>query len=116
MALEKKWESLMKVEESIIINRSRKMCSHSWRPVPNDPVWMESVVESVWLVPVSSDTEAPIEWGRRGRIVMKSMGRRLECIDEVIDYLPGKLIAHRTVEGPINLNTACITEPVGDGC
>jgi hypothetical protein len=86
MALEKKWESLMKVEESIIINRSRKMCSHSWRPVPNDPVWMESVVESVWLVPVSSDTEAPIEWGRRGRIVMKSMGRRLECIDEVIDY------------------------------
>jgi Polyketide cyclase / dehydrase and lipid transport len=47
---------------------------------------------------------------------MKSMGRRFEYVDEVTDYEPGWRIAHRTVEGPMQLNTACLTEPAGDGC
>lgn len=47
---------------------------------------------------------------------MKSLGRRAEYIDEVTEYQPGRLIAHRVVEGPIQLNTACITEPSGEGC
>jgi hypothetical protein len=49
-------------------------------------------------------------------MVMKSMGRRIEYIDEVTDFVSGKRIAHRTVEGPISLTTACITETEGDGC
>lgn len=46
---------------------------------------------------------------------MRLAGRRAEFIDEVTAYEPGRRIAHRTVEGPIPLNTACICEPAVDG-
>ena len=32
------------------------------------------------------------------------------------DYEPGKRIAHRTVNGPIPLTTACICQPAGQAC
>jgi hypothetical protein len=112
----RKGKSLMKIEESIIIKRSPNDVFAFLAARRNDPVWMESVLESEWLEPVASDTDAPPERGRRGRMVMKSMGRRIEYIDEVTDFVSGKRIAHRTVEGPISLTTACITETEGDGC
>jgi hypothetical protein len=40
----------------------------------------------------------------------------MNFLDEVTDYVPGRRIAHRTVEGPLPLNTACICEPATDGC
>ena len=106
----------MKVEESIIINRSPEEVFAFLSVRENDAVWMAAVVESEWLEPPALDTEAAMRVGRRGRMVMKNMGRRLEYVDEVTDYEPGRRIAHRTVEGPIQLNTACLTEPVGDDC
>ena len=106
----------MKIEESIIINRSPEDVFAFLAVRKNDPVWMAAVVESEWLNPVARDTDAPMGVGRRGRMVMKNMGRRQEYVDEVTDYEPGRRIAHRTVEGPIQLNTACLTEPAGDGC
>jgi uncharacterized membrane protein len=106
----------MKVEESIIINRSPEDVFAFLAVRKNDPVWMAAVVESEWLEPAAGDTDAPIGIGRRGRMVMKNMGRRLEYVDEVTDYEPGKRIAHRTVEGPIELYTACLTQPADEGC
>ena len=49
-------------------------------------------------------------------MLLKLPGRQAEFSDEVTEYEPGKRIAHRTVTGPIPLNTACICEPTGDGC
>jgi magnesium-protoporphyrin O-methyltransferase len=40
----------------------------------------------------------------------------MNFLDEVTDYVPGRRIAHRTVEGPLPLNTACICEPAEHGC
>jgi hypothetical protein len=106
----------MKVEESIIIGRSPEDVFAFLAVRKNDPVWMAAVVESEWLEPSAGDTDTQISIGRRGRMVMKNMGRRLEFVDEVTDYEPGRRIAHRTVEGPIQLNTACLAEPAGDRC
>lgn len=106
----------MKVEESIIINRSPEDVFEFLAARENDSVWMAAVVESEWLDPAARDTDAPMGIGRRGRMVMKNMGRRLEYVDEVTDYEPGRRIAHRTIEGPMQLNTACLTEPAGEGC
>src|SRR5680860_1476944 len=99
----------MKVEESIIINRSPDDVFAFLTARNNDPVWMAAVIESEWLDLAAGDTDAPMRVGRRGRMVMKNMGRRQEYVDEVTDYQPGRRIAHRTVEGPIQLNTACLT-------
>jgi len=101
----------MRVEESTIIDRSPEEVFAFLAVRSNDAAWMGSVVESNWL-----DPAAPLAVGRRGRMVMKNLGRRSEYVDEVTEYEPGRRISHRTVEGPIQLNTACITEPAGGGC
>jgi uncharacterized membrane protein len=35
---------------------------------------------------------------------------------EVSEYEPGRRIAHRSVAGPMEIHTACIAEPEGNGC
>jgi hypothetical protein len=106
----------VRIEESIIINRPPEDVFAFLEVRSNDSAWMASVVESEWLDPASRDGAAPMRIGRRGRMVMKFPKRRTEYIDEVTEYEPGKRIAHRVVEGPIQLDTACIIEPAGGGC
>ena len=110
-------ESAMKrIEESVIINRRCDEVFAYLETRSNDPSWMAAVLESRWLDPAGSDPAGSTAVGRRGRMVMKIRGRRAEFIDEVTGYEPGRRIAHRTVEGPIQLNTACICEPATGGC
>jgi hypothetical protein len=101
----------MRIEESIVINRSPKDVFSFLAARRNDPVWMAAVVESRWLEPSGNPGV-----GRRGRMAMKTFGRRMEYLDEVTTYEPGRQIAHRTIEGPIDLNTACLCEPADGGC
>lgn len=68
-------------------------------------------MESEWL-----DPSGTFAVGRRGRMAMKFFGRRSEYIDEVTAYEPGGQVAHRTVEGPYQLETACLCEPAESGC
>jgi uncharacterized membrane protein len=100
----------MKVEESIVINRSCEAVFAFFNDRRNDRRWMASVVESEWL-----DPTAPTGVGRHGRMVMDAMGRR-EFIDEVTEYEPGRVVAHRSVSGPMVIHTACIADPEGEGC
>jgi uncharacterized membrane protein len=106
----------MKIEESVIIHRPPEDVFTFLEVRSNDAVWMASVLESEWLDPTAPEPAVPMGVGRRGRMVMKFPGRRAEFIDEVTEYEPGRRIAHRTVKGPIPLNTACICEPAGDAC
>ena len=101
----------MRVEESIVISRSPEDVFAFLAVRSNDPAWMAAVVESEWLDPAANPGV-----GRRGRMAMKMFGRRAEYVDEVTAYEPGRKIAHRTVEGPFDLNTACLAEPVDGGC
>lgn len=101
----------MRVEESIVINRPPDDVFAFLAARQNDSVWMSAVVESEWLDP--SGTLAP---GRRGRMAMKMLGRRMEYVDEVTAYEPCRQIAHRTIEGPLDLRTACLCDPVDGGC
>ena len=106
----------MKIEESIIIINRRPEDVFAFLEVrSNDAAWMAAVVESEWL-DGTTDLPAPIGVGRRGRMLLKLPGRQAEFIDEVTEYEPGRRIAHRTVNGPMPLNTACLCEPAGDGC
>ena len=100
----------MRVEESVIIDRSPEEVFGFISVRSNDPVWMASVSESEWL-----DPAAPMAVGRRGRMVMQAMGRR-EFLDEVTEYEPGRRIAHRSVAGAMVIHTACLAEPAASGC
>jgi len=106
----------VKIEASIIIQRRPQDVFAFLEVRSNDAAWMASVVESEWLDSTAANLAAPIGVGRRGRMVLKIPGRQAEFIDEVTEYQPGERIAHRTVKGPIPLNTACICEPSGGSC
>jgi uncharacterized protein YndB with AHSA1/START domain len=101
----------MRIEASIVINRPPDDVFAFLAVRDNDPVWMAAVVESEWL-----DASASPGIGRRGRMAMKMLGRRTEYVDQVTAYERGRQIAHRTVEGPFQLSTACLCEPAGDAC
>lgn len=107
---------MRRIEESIVIDRPCDEVFAYLETRTNDPSWMVAVQESHWLDPDGAEKAGPTAVGRRGRMVMKIQGRRTEFIDEVTQYEPGRRIAHRTVEGPFSLNTACICEPDGGKC
>jgi hypothetical protein len=106
----------MKIDESIIIRRRPEEVFTFLEVRSNDATWMAAVVESEWLDSTATGLPAPIGVGRGGRMLLELPGRQAEFVDEVTEYEPGRRIAHRTVNGPIPLNTACICEPAGDGC
>jgi uncharacterized membrane protein len=101
----------MRIEASTVISRSAEEVFTFLEQRANDTAWMASVLESHWV-----DSGGTPRLGRRGRMVIKLFGRQMNFLDEVTDYVPGRRIAHRTVEGPLPLNTACICEPATDGC
>ena len=101
----------MRVEQSAIIRRTPDEVFTFLENRANDTAWMKSVMQSEWL-----DSSGAARVGRRGRMVIKIFGRRNKFIDEVTEYVPGRRIAHRTIEGPFPLNTACICEPAEHGC
>jgi hypothetical protein len=101
----------MRVERSAIIQRTPDEVFTFLENRANDTAWMKSVIQSEWL-----DSSSAARVGRRGRLVIKIFGRRNKFIDEVTEYVPGRRIAHRTIEGPFPLNTACICEPSEHGC
>ena len=105
----------MKIEESVLINRPAQDVFAYLEVRAHDADWMEAVVESEWLDEAANHPTS-IEIGRRGRMVLKMPGRRAEFVDEVTDYVPGHRIAHRTVDGPFDLRTACLCEPEGAAC
>jgi uncharacterized membrane protein len=107
---------MRRVEESIVINRPCDEVFNYLADRSHDPKWMVSVLESQWLDASEPGSSEPASVGRRGRMVMKLQGRRVEFVDEVTDYQPGRVVAHRTVDGPFPLNTACLCDPTPDGC
>lgn len=101
----------MRIEESIVIDRP---CAEVFDFIAvrrNDAAWIGTVVESEWLEPGEE-----VAVGRRGHMVLKLFGRRRPTIDEVTAYEPGRRLAHRTVEGSLKLDTACLTAEEGTGC
>ena len=98
----------MRIEESIVIDRPRMEVFAYLVDRRHDAEWMGSVVESEWL-----EHDDPLAVGRRGRMVLRIFGKRSETIDEVSEFVPGEHIAHRTVQGTLLLNTACLTKEEG---
>jgi uncharacterized membrane protein len=101
----------MRVQQSVVIHRAAAEVFTFLENRANDTAWMTSVMESEWL-----DSGGTPRVGRRGRMVIRILGRRTKFIDEVREYVSGRRIAHRTIEGPLPLTTACICEPAEHGC
>ncbi len=100
---------LMRIEESLVINRPPEDVFAFFIDRRNDSRWMETVVSSEWL-----DGEGPTGVGRRGRIVMHTP-RLTEYRDEVTEYEPGRRVGHRMTSKSMDMFTACYADPVPGG-
>jgi uncharacterized membrane protein len=107
---------MKKIEESIFVSRPCEDVFAYLENRSNDSEWMVAVTESRWLDQEPNAPGAAVHLGRKGRMIMNIRGKPAEFVDEVTAYEPGRRIAHRTVEGPFPLNTACICEPAAGGC
>ncbi len=95
----------MRVEQSAIIRRPPDEVFTFLENRANDTAWMTSVIQSEWL---DSGGKPCRTTGPDGH---QDPRPTTKFLDEVTDYVPGRRIAHRTVEGPFPLKTACICEP-----
>lgn len=99
----------MRVEESTIVDRPPEDVFRFFDERSNDPRWMSQVLESEWADP-GEETAV----GRRGRMVMNAMGAR-QFDDEVVEYEPDRLVAHRSFSGPMIIYSACRVDPAAGG-
>jgi hypothetical protein len=75
----------------------------------NAPRWYVNIKSVEWQTP------RPIEIGSRFAFVAQFLGRRLEYVYQVVEYVPGKRLVMRTADGPFPMETTYEWEPTEAG-
>jgi ribosome-associated toxin RatA of RatAB toxin-antitoxin module len=101
---------MLRIDESIMINRAPEDVFAYVENLENDPIWQSGVVEAEYLDPGENRV------GRRGRVVFRFLGKRLEFTGETTVYDPPKQLAVKTVDGPFDVEQVDRVEAEGDGC
>jgi carbon monoxide dehydrogenase subunit G len=102
--------TLMRVEESIEINRPPEYVFTYVSDVGNFPEWMAHTLE------VRKDTPGPPQYGDKFTVAIKSVGRRFETPYERTSYEPTRRYTDRAVGGPIpNQRWECTFQEVAGG-
>ena len=82
------------VKTEIVINRPREKVTAYATDPDNDPVWIGGISESVRL----DDSATAV--GSKVKRVASFLGKRIEYINEVIEYHPQGLLTMKSVSGP----------------
>jgi hypothetical protein len=75
----------------------------------NAPRWYVNIKSVEWR------TARPIGVGSRFAFVAKFLGRRLEYVYQVVEYVPNKRLVMRTADGPFPMETMYEWEPTETG-
>lgn len=75
----------------------------------NAPRWYVNIKRVEWQTP------RPIEVGSRFAFVAMFLGRRLEYVYQVVEYVPDKRLVMRTADGPFPMETTYEWEPAEMG-
>ena len=75
----------------------------------NAPRWYVNIKSVEWRTP------RPIAIGSQFAFVALFLGRRLEYVYEVVEYVPGKRLVMRTTDGPFPMETTYEWEPSETG-
>ena len=90
----------MDVTAEIKIGRERGEVATYATDISNDPLWIGGVVEATVL------TDGPVRQGTRAARVAKFLGRRIEYVNEVIEYDPGVRLVMKSVTGPFPMTVS----------
>ncbi len=97
------------VTAAIKIGRARGEVAIYATDASNDPLWIGGVVESGVL------SDAPVRQGTRIARVAKFLGRRIEYVNEVIEYDPGVRLVMKSVSGPFPMTVSYEFEETDGG-
>ena len=75
----------------------------------NAPRWYVNIKSVEWQTP------RPIAIGSRFAFVAQFLGRRLEYVYQVVEYIPDKRLVMRTSDGPFPMETTYEWEPIETG-
>lgn len=101
---------IVDVSTGITIRRPRRdVAGYAARP-DNAPSWYVNIESVRWL------TTPPLSEGARILFAARFLGRRLEYVYEVVDYIQGERLVMRTAEGPFPMETSYLWHdtPRGD--
>ena len=97
------------VTTSIVIRRPpREVAAYAARP-DNAPSWYVNIKGIRWLTP------PPLAAGSRIAFTAQFLGRRLEYVYEVVEYVPGERLVMRTAEGPFPMETTYTWDATPEG-
>ncbi len=100
---------MLKVEVSVVINRSVEEIFEFLANPENDPKWQSGVLEA------EQTSKGPSGVGATNREVRKFMGRRIDQTFEVTEYEQNRMIKQKTTSGPMTLDTIYAFESVEGG-
>lgn len=97
------------VTAAIKIGRARGDVATYATDASNDPLWIGGVVESGVL------SDGPMRQGIRVARVAKFLGKRIEYVNEVIEYDPGIRLVMKSVSGPFPMTISYEIEEAAGG-
>ncbi len=100
---------MIKMEHSVVINRSIEEVFAFVTDVEKWPQWRAEVVE------VKKSSEDPVGVGTTFSGVGRFLGRRLENINEVTQYEPNRKFGFKTTSGPVSMQFTDTFESVEGG-
>ena len=97
------------VSTSIVIRRPRgEVATYAAKP-DNAPSWYFNIKGVRWL------TTTPVGLGSRIAFSAQFLGRRLEYVYEVVEFVPGERLVMRTAQGPFPMETTYTWDGISEG-
>jgi uncharacterized membrane protein len=90
---------MVDVRTEISIERPIDVVAHYAADPDHAPQWYDNINSVGWV------TEKPLQKGSKMAFIAYFLGRKLEYVYEVAEYVPGKKLVMRTANGPFPMET-----------
>jgi uncharacterized membrane protein len=97
------------VSSSVIINQPAERVARFAADPDNVPAWYANIKSVEWRTP------PPLQVGSRIAFVAHFLGRRLEYVYEVVDWIQGRRLIMRTADGPFPMETTYTWDSEANG-
>jgi hypothetical protein len=100
--------TMVDVLSKIIIKCPReKVAKYAANP-DHAPAWYMNIKSAEW------QTEKPLMLGSKIAFIAEFLGRRLEYVYEIVDYIPGQKLVMKTAAGPFPMETTYTWDSINE--
>jgi Polyketide cyclase / dehydrase and lipid transport len=99
---------MVNVVTDIIINCPREKAAQFAANPDHAPDWYVNIKSAEW------QTEKTIKVGSKMAFIAEFLGRRLEYVYEIVDYIPGQKLVMKTADGPFPMETTYTWDSINE--